>query len=104
MINATGNRMSAEIARQSRLARAVAETQLAISTGKRIARASDEPAAAARVATLQRGQSNEAAWARNFDLGMSLSSQADGVARQFGVDMSFERQNHSCTCTVTPIH
>jgi hypothetical protein len=26
------------------------------------------------------------------------------AARQFGINMSFERQNHSCTCTLTPIH
>ena len=51
MINAVGNRMTREIARQSKLADALERTQIQISTGKRLQRMSDDPVAARRIAT-----------------------------------------------------
>ena len=81
MINATGNRMTQEIQRQSRLARGIANTQTQISTGKRLQRASDDPVAASRTATLRQAQANDAARAGNISLGVSLAAQADGVMR-----------------------
>ena len=48
MINAVGNRMTREIARQSKLADALERTQIQISTGKRLQRMSDDPVAARR--------------------------------------------------------
>jgi len=81
MINATGNRMTQEIQRQSRLAQKIANTQTQISTGKRIQRASDDPVGASRVATLRQAQANDAARAGNISLGISLTAQADGVMR-----------------------
>lgn len=77
MINATGNRMMREIQRQSRLASELANTQVQISTGKRIQRASDDPVAAARIATIRTAQANEASWARNVTLATALTQQAD---------------------------
>lgn len=77
MIIATGNRMMREIQRQSRLSGDVADSQVQISTGKRIQRASDDPVAAARVATIRVKQSDGAAWARNVILGTTLVNQAD---------------------------
>lgn len=77
MINAVGNRMMIEINRQTSLARAIADTQVSISTGKKLQRASDNPVAAARVATIGRAQANNMAWALNLDAGLSLNSQAD---------------------------
>ena len=76
-INATGNRMTTEIARQSRLAGAIARSQIAISTGRRYEVASDDPVAAARVAKLSRDQANEATWKGNLTLGASLAAEAD---------------------------
>lgn len=81
MINTTGNRMSFEIARQARLAKAVERSQIAISTGKRMQRPSDDPSASTRIASIRRTQSDQASWQRNIDLGSSLTSQADGVLR-----------------------
>lgn len=77
MINAVGPRMTIEINRQSALARQIADTQTQISTGKRIQRASDDPVAAARVATIARAEANSVAWAANLETGLSLVSQAD---------------------------
>lgn len=77
MINATGNRMMREIQRQSRLSGDVADSQVQISSGKRLQRASDDPVAAARVANIRAKQSDGAAWARNVTLGTSLVNQAD---------------------------
>lgn len=77
MINAVGNRMMIEINRQKSLARSISDTQITISTGKKIQRASDDPVAAARVATIGRSQANSKAWMANLDTGLSLNSQAD---------------------------
>lgn len=81
MINATGNRMTFEIARQARLARAIEQTQIAISTGNRLQRPSDDPSAASRVATIRQSQADSSVWSRNIGLGASLAAHADGVAR-----------------------
>jgi flagellar hook-associated protein 3 FlgL len=81
MINATGNRMTQEIQRQSRLAQRIAVTQTQISTGKRIQRPSDNPVGAARAATLRQVQADDAARAGNISLGISLTAQADGIMR-----------------------
>jgi flagellar hook-associated protein 3 FlgL len=81
MINATGNRMTLEIQRQSRLAQNIATTQTRISTGKRILRASDDPVAASRAATIRHAQANDAARSGNISLGISLTAQADGIMR-----------------------
>ncbi len=76
-INATGNRMTSEIARQSRLAQDIERSQISISTRKRIQTASDDPVAAARVATLAQSQSDNTTWSGNLALGASLAAQAD---------------------------
>jgi flagellar hook-associated protein 3 FlgL len=81
MINATGNRMSREIARQSRLAQDVAQTQIQISTGRRIQRASDDPVASARITALRTAQANDAAWGANISQAQNLTAQADGVLK-----------------------
>lgn len=77
MINAVGNRMMIEIGRQKALARSISDTQVKVSTGKKIQRASDDPVAAARIATIGRSQANSKAWSANLNTGLSLNSQAD---------------------------
>ncbi len=79
MINSTGNRLTMEIRRQSNLAQQIARTQIEVSTGRRIQTASDDPVAAARVATIRQAQSDDAVWKSNLSLGSSLAAQADGV-------------------------
>lgn len=81
MINATGNRMTREIARQSRLAQDIAQTQIQVSTGKRIQRTSDDVVASSRIATLRTAQANTAAWTGNIELARSLTTQADGTLK-----------------------
>jgi flagellar hook-associated protein 3 FlgL len=81
MINATGNRMTREIARQSRLASDIASRQAQISTGRRVQRASDDPVAFSRLANLKRAEANDAARASNINLGIALTAQADGTMR-----------------------
>jgi len=81
MINAIGDRMSFEIARQQKLAKAIEQTQISISTGKRMQVPSDDPAASVRVAAVRRAQADGVVWQRNIDLGSSLAGQADGVLK-----------------------
>ena len=81
MINATGNRMTFEINRQSQLAKAIEATQIQISTGNRIQRASDDPGASIRIADIRRTQADSDVWKRNIELGSSLANQADGALK-----------------------
>jgi len=81
MINGTGSRMTQEATRQARLAAQIAAKQAQISTGKRLQRASDDPAATARIADLSRTQTNDNARARNISLAISMTAQADGQLR-----------------------
>jgi flagellar hook-associated protein 3 FlgL len=81
MINGTGNRMTQEISRQSRLASNIAAKQAQVSTGKRLQRASDDPAASSRVATLSRAQANDSARSRNISLGITMTALADSQLR-----------------------
>jgi len=77
MINGTGNRMTQEIARQSRMIASIALKQAQVSTGKRLQRASDDPVAMARAAQLKLAQSNDLARAANINIGVALTAQAD---------------------------
>jgi flagellar hook-associated protein 3 FlgL len=91
-INATGNRMTAEIARQSRLSQDIARTQVSISSGKRLRTASDDPVAAERVGRIARAQSDSASWNSNLALGASLAAQADGVLADLSDRMVHARE------------
>lgn len=77
MLTATGNRLTFEIARQSRLAHDIAATQVQISTGNRLQAGSDDPEASARIAQIDMAQANQVSWASNIALGTTLSAQAD---------------------------
>ncbi|RJF93244.1 flagellin [Sphingomonas cavernae] len=77
MIIGGRNRISAEIARHTRLAEAIARSQIEISGGKRILSPSDDPAGYARVGQIQRSQSNEAVWGANADAASALAARAD---------------------------
>ncbi len=81
MINAVGNRMTREIARQQKLADALERTQIQISGGKKLLRMSDDPVAARRIATIGTTQSSMAAWSSNINSASALVSQADGVMK-----------------------
>jgi len=81
MINAVGNRMTREIARQTKLADALERTQIQISTGKRLQRMSDDPVAARRIQTIGTTQASMASWATNIKTAQAQSSQADGVLK-----------------------
>lgn len=81
MINATGNRMTREIARQSKLANNVEKLQIQISTGKRLQTMSDDPVAARRIATIGKTQASMDVWATNINSARAQVAQADGVLK-----------------------
>lgn len=81
MINAVGNRMTREIARQSKLADVLERTQIQISTGKRLQRMSDDPVAARRIQTIGTTQASMASWATNIKTAQAQVSQADGALK-----------------------
>ncbi len=91
-INATGNRMTSEITRQSRLAQDIGRTQISISTGRRIQRASDDPVAAARVAVIERAQSNASTWNATLSRSAALAAQADTALASLSEHMVHARE------------
>src|SRR3546814_16490582 len=78
MINATGNRMTREIARQSGLADQIDKLQVQISSGKRLQRASDDAVSWRRIATIGQAQASADVWQTNIASAQALGSQADG--------------------------
>lgn len=84
MINATGNRMTREIARQSKLAEQIEKLQIQVSTGKRLQRMSDDVVASKRIATIGKTQAAMDTWATNINTGKALASQADGALQSAG--------------------
>lgn len=81
MINAVGNRMTREVARQQKLADQLERTQMQISGGKKLLRMSDDPVAARRIATIGTTQASMTAWSANVNSAEALVSQADGVMK-----------------------
>lgn len=81
MINAVGNKMTREIARQGKLADALERTQIQISTGKRLQRMSDDPVAARRVQTIGTTQASMTSWQANIKSAEAQTAQADGVLK-----------------------
>jgi len=79
MINATGNRMTREIARQSGLADQIDKLQIQVSSGKRLQRASDDAVSWRRIATIGKAQASADVWQTNIASAQTLVSQADGV-------------------------
>lgn len=81
MINAVGNRMTREIARQQKLADQLERTQMQISGGKKLLRMSEDPVAARRIATIGTSQASMTAWSANVNAADALVSQADAVMK-----------------------
>ncbi|MHA4839236.1 flagellin N-terminal helical domain-containing protein [Sphingopyxis sp. MSC1_008] len=92
MINAVGNRMTREIARQQKLADALERTQIQISGGKKLLRMSDDPVAARRIATIGTTQASMTAWSANVNSADALVSQADGVMKSVSSLMTRARE------------
>ena len=92
MINAVGNRMTREIARQQKLADALERTQIQISGGKKLLRMSDDPVAARRIATIGTSQASMTAWSANINSADALVSQADGVMKSVSNLMTRARE------------
>lgn len=102
MINSTGYRFTAEIARQSQLSQAIARAQTDISTNTRLQSASDDPAAAARVAEIRRTQANQAVWNTNITTASAAASQSDTVFNglQTAMNRALELMTSAATGTL----
>lgn len=79
MIGATRYSMTAEINRQTSLAKQIADLQAQVSSGKRISKPSDDPAASNRVSQIRQTQADQAVWTSNASLGTSIASAADST-------------------------
>ena len=110
MINAVGNRMTREIARQSKLADQLERAQVQISTGKRLQRASDDAVASQRIAAIGKAQASSTTWAANVKTAQAHVAQADVAlasvsnllvrARELALSAASDTMNASDRATV----
>lgn len=77
MINGTLFKITAQVADQQRLSQSINDLQTQISTGQRIGRPSDDPAAHARIAAIRRERADNAASQTSVARASALSSRAD---------------------------
>ncbi|SFS12749.1 flagellin [Sphingomonas jatrophae] len=92
MIGATSTRISAEIARQGKLAQSIARLQTDISSTKRLQAGSDDPAAAARVADIRRSEANQAVYAANVQAGAATATRVDGALESTATGLDRARE------------
>ena len=71
------SRPPTDVSQQLALSQQIAKQQLAVSTGKRIDTASDNPQGWVDIANISRLQANEAAWTANISRASTRASQAD---------------------------
>ncbi len=102
----TGLRLGIErdIARQAALSARITRAQGDIASGKRIDRASDDPAAAARVAQLATAQTDGSAWAANADRAAALSASGDATlaSAESLIDRARELATGSVSASASP--
>ena len=77
MISGSRFNIASEVSRQRLLSREIAQLQTDISTGVRVHVASDDPAAAGRIAQIRATQANEGVWAQNVTTATAVSSLVD---------------------------
>lgn len=75
----TQYRLQAEVNRQTQLSSDISKLQVEISTGKRLQTASDDPAAAARLATIRQTQADQTAWTANVNAASATASNVDSA-------------------------
>lgn len=103
MINGTRYRIDSDIARQSGLAARIARGQSDIASRTRIQAASDDPAASARIAVLQREGGDIKTWKANADGAASTASRADSALGAIGalLDRARELMTNASSETMT---
>lgn len=77
MLSGSAYNLNSQITQQQALARQIAQLQTDISTGVKIHVASDDPAAAARIAQIQATQSNNAVYTTNINTAKSIAGLVD---------------------------
>jgi len=77
MISGSRYNLQAEISRQQQLSQQIAQLQTDISSGVKIHVASDDPAAAARIAAIRQTQADAAVYATNITTAQATASQVD---------------------------
>ncbi|NIJ39651.1 flagellar hook-associated protein 3 FlgL [Sphingopyxis panaciterrae] len=92
MINAVGNRMTREIARQRSIADQIERSQTQISTQKKLLRGSDDSVASHRIATIGTAQASTETWARNVKSAEAMVAQADTALGTAGNLLSRARE------------
>lgn len=76
MVAITAQTLADEIRRQKALSQSISADQAAVSSGKRITKASQDPLAWVQVSDLARQQSQQAAWASNVNYAQSRDAKA----------------------------
>ncbi|MDB5663313.1 MAG: flagellin-like protein [Sphingomonas bacterium] len=92
MISGTSARITADIARQSALSRDIAKLQDQVSTGKKLATPSEDPAGNARLGAVRRTQANDDAYRTNVDAASAVAARADGAMASLSTALDRARE------------
>ena len=91
MISGTSARFTAEVARQSALANDITTLQNQVSTGKKLAAPSDDPAGNARLDGIRREQADDAAYATNIDVVQATATRVDAAMTSLSASLDQAR-------------
>lgn len=92
MVAITYQTMADEIRRQQRLSQAITEDQAAVSTGKKIRVASQDPRAWVQISEIGRAQAQHAAWADNISYGSARAQKAESSLEEMNTLFSRARE------------
>lgn len=92
MVAITYQTMADEIRRQQRLSQAITEDQAAVSTGKKIRVASQDPRAWVQISEIGRAQAQHAAWADNISYGSARAQKAESSLQEMNTLFSRARE------------
>lgn len=84
MVAITAQTLADEVRRQQALARSITADQVAISSGKKLTAASQDPLAWVQVSDIGRAQAQQAAWQANAAYGQARASKAESNLAELG--------------------
>lgn len=92
MVAITSQTIADEIARQRRLSQSIAADQAAISSGKRITTASQDPQTWVQISEIGRAQAQNAAWSDNISYGVSRANKGESNLQEINTLFSRARE------------
>ena len=77
-----------DIGLQAELSRMIGERQQQISTGRKVEKPSQDPAAWSQISNIAKQQADTATWLRNIDRGIAIANQAEGALVEMNTQLA----------------